>query len=444
MGAESDVARQVKFTPRPPVAEGLGMPWDVEGGDAVAAISNARRTLGDTFVVESGGDEYLFTFSPVGVVSFYALAETTASKGMADFRMLRRKLPDEIFSGRRTFPHQLFGRDEVTTYLGHLEAVLEEIIAELGEDGTVELFALTRRIGHRMGLASWGGPGAASGERFERLVAAFDDLDGSEAFVHPDAMAAVKRNGKAVERAALETIVEEIGGDLTPSSLAGHPRFAMVADAWSSESSEVARRGIALDVALIHIASMSNLVAALGWAVIDLLEHPDEQEGVRMGDRSLAERCALESTRLAQRSIMARFVMEPLTFDTGAAVIDVAPGATIATLLPLTNAAAPGYEAWKPDRWRRRRLADPTGLEATELVTVFGHGSHTCPAQPFALSVMTMVMTRLTATFDLDPLWSTRPLPVPAQIGGVARSETPCEIRYRRRAEPSIAEITVP
>ena len=55
-------------------------------------------------MVESGRDRYLFTFSPTGVESFYALPEETASKGVADYLMLRRKLPDEIFDGRRTLP----------------------------------------------------------------------------------------------------------------------------------------------------------------------------------------------------------------------------------------------------------------------------------------------------------------------------------------------------
>ena len=28
---------------------------------------------------------------------------------------------------------------------------------------------------------------------------------------------------------------------------------------------------------LIHVASMSNLFAALGWALVDLLEHPADE-----------------------------------------------------------------------------------------------------------------------------------------------------------------------
>jgi hypothetical protein len=38
------------------------------------------------------------------------LPEEIASKGLADYQMLRRKLPDEIFAGRRTLPGSLFRR----------------------------------------------------------------------------------------------------------------------------------------------------------------------------------------------------------------------------------------------------------------------------------------------------------------------------------------------
>ena len=108
---------------------------------------------------------------------------------------------------------------------------------------------------------------------------------------------------------------------------------------------------------------------------------------------------------------------------------------TVATLLPLTNTgAAPGLERWDPDHWSRRRLADPGRLAAVELVTAFGHGRHTCPAQPFSLSTMTASVTRLLSTYRWEPRWTDRPRPVRAQIGGVARSSAPCPVAYRRRA----------
>ncbi|MGH9207610.1 MAG: cytochrome P450, partial [Acidimicrobiales bacterium] len=181
----------------PPIATGVGLPWDLPVEDPVAALAEARFSCGDTFVVDSGPDRYLFTFSPAGVAAFYALAEDQASKGMADWRMLSRKLPEEIFAGRRTLPHALFGREDVAAYLANLERALDATVDELGASGAADVFGLTRRLGHRMGLASWGGPGSAEGASFERLVDAFDVLDGAEAFVHPDAMAAVAVSEKA-------------------------------------------------------------------------------------------------------------------------------------------------------------------------------------------------------------------------------------------------------
>jgi cytochrome P450 len=423
----------------PPVATGVGMPWDTSIEDPVAALADARRALGDTFVVESGDDCYLFTFSAVGVKSFYALPEDRASKGIADWRMLRRKLPDEMFAGRRILPHQLFGREDVAAYVQNVHRALDDTVLELGDAGEVEVFALTRRLGHRVGLASWGGPGSAVGQRFDRLVRAFDALDGSESFVHPDAMAVVAATAKAVEYDALAVIAGELGdalGDL-PGREVDHPLFARVAAAWADEPIEDARVGVARDVALIHIASMSNLFAAMGWSLIDLLAHPVEAQRVRVGDQARADACALESIRLAQRSIMARYVIEPVTLDVGDTQHEVATGVTVATLLPLTNASsAPGLDVWDPGHWSRRRLADTSMLETVELVTSFGHGRHTCPAQPFSLSAMTTAVTRLLTEYELEPCWVDRPVPVRAQIGGVARSAAPCPLQFVRRSLP--------
>ena len=209
--------------------------------------------------------------------------------------------------------------------------------------------------------------------------------------------------------------------------------FGRIVAAWASEPADVRGRGIAMDVALIHIASMSNLMAALGWAVVDLLLHPEQLRLVIAGDRDLARRCALESTRLAQRSIMARAVLAPVAFDTGDGVVDVPPGWTIATLLPLLNtSAAAGLDRWDPNRWHRHRLADRWDLASPMLVTAFGHGRHSCPAQPFSLAAMTAAMTRLLGRYQMTPGWtSTRGRYPPRSVAwrvrpGHVRSPTFC------------------
>jgi cytochrome P450 len=269
-------------------------------------------------------------------------------------------------------------------------------------------------------------------------MAAFDTLDGAESFVHPDAMAAVAANDKRLERQALERVVAQfteaaraIESDPDASTMC--PLFDRIVQAWQSEEGDARYRGVAHDVALIHIASMSNLFAAMGWMLIDLLERPNAAMEVARGNGDWAKRCALESTRLAQRSIMSRYVLKPIELADTDCTYQVASGVTVATLLPMTNTSAgPGLGDWDPDRWRHNRLAQPL-LATPELVTVFGHGKHTCPAQPFAVSAMSATATTLLATYEWEPRWKSAPRPVATQIGGVARSSDPCPATYRRR-----------
>ncbi len=423
----------------PPVAD-AALPWDREVADPVAALAAARAACGDTFVVEGPEHPTLFLFSPEGVRSFYALPEAVASKGVADWMMLRRKLPDELFDGRRTMPHELFGRDDVRNYLAVLDAAIDVAFAELGDEGTVDVFTFTRRLGHRMGLAAWGGEAPARGGRFDTLVDALDELDGSAAFVHPEAMAAVAAAGKRDELAAMarvEALVVETvrARDLLPADARPDDLFSRIMAHWSDVDEPARTTGIARDVILVHLASMSNLFAASGWMLGQLVLHPDVLARVRDGEPGLVERCALESTRLGQRSVMLRAVLAPAEVRDELHTYRVAPGAQIATLLPLTNTtAAPGLDTYDPDRWVRRRLRDEADLPARELVTTFGHGEHTCPAQPFSLAAMCRSAERLIGTYDLEPVPAfTTVTPLAVQIGGVARSQLPCEVHYRAR-----------
>jgi cytochrome P450 len=410
------------------------LPWDGPVDDPVAALGAARAELGDTFTDASG--RFLFLFSPAGVRSFYALAEEQASKGVADVTMLLRKVPEELFAGRRTLPHELFGRDDVSSYLANLDWALEVTAAELGADGRLDVFDHTRRLGHRMGLASWAGRGSAAGERFDRLVFALDRLDAADAFVHPDLMGAVAASDKAVERGALADAAEALGATLDEHDRAGggDELLDRIVARWDGEQPAARRTGVAHYVVLVHLASMSNLFAGLGWTIVELLARPDLVDRVRAGDRPLVEASALESIRVHQRSIMMRRVLAPveIELDDGAR-ITVEPGTTVATLLPLTNlSAGPGLDRWDPERWNGRRLRDAPDLPTPELVTAFGHGRHTCPAQPFSLAAITRAVTDLVGRYDLVPEYED-PRPVPAQIGGVARAAGPCPVRYARR-----------
>jgi cytochrome P450 len=415
------------------------LPWDAAAAgpaDPVAVLSAARARHGDTFVVDSGGTRYLFLFSPAGVRAFYAVPEGQASKGLADCRMLLRKLPEELFAGRRTFARDLFGNEEVESYLEHLEQAIGRQLDELGDGGTLEIFAWTRRLGHRLGLASWAGAESATPPRLEALIADLDRLDGADAFVRPGDMAGVRAAGKRAERAALARI-----GGLLAEVLAERRRggrragdfLEAIADRWADAAEPERTPGIAGDVVLLHLASMSNLFAAMGWTIVHLLQHPTALARVAAGDDAFLHRAAQESIRLAQRSIMLRAVLTTVKVDDGTQTYRVDPEVVLATMLPLTNAsAAPGLERYDPERWVGRRLRDEGALPAKELVATFGHGRHACPAQRFSLSAIVRAVRRLVDAYELEARFTTVQ-PYPEQIGGVARAAEPCPVAYRCR-----------
>src|SRR6185436_15979889 len=150
----------------PPHSGGI-LPWIGAGlgllRNPTEFFRRTRARLGDTFVVDAFGYRLFCVFSPEGVRRLYALEEHEASFGLATFELvIRRKVPLELLAGRRTLPHDLFGKQDVEDYLDSLESAVALQIDELGDAGTFEVFALARRLGHRLGLTAWAGREAAS------------------------------------------------------------------------------------------------------------------------------------------------------------------------------------------------------------------------------------------------------------------------------------------
>lgn len=402
-----------------------------------AFFERARRRHGDTFVVDAFGYRLLCVFSPLGVRNLWALRESEASKGLADYALLRHKVPDELFAGRRTRPHDLFRRDDVSEYLSNLEQAVADQIAEQGTAGRVELFALTRRLGHRVGLASWGGIAGAGADALDRLIPSLDQLDSSESFVHPHRGLRAVLTRKRAERRALARL-DAAFADLAARRRA-HPTeapdlFDRICEAWSDVDGPDRDVGIARDVVLVHMGSQSNLFAAMAWTLVHLLERPALLEQVRSGDSALLDRVAHETIRLRQRSIVLRQVLRPLTLADEKTAYRLERGAFVATMLSVTNpSAAPGLEHFDPDHYQGARLADADALPARELVTTFGHGRHSCPAQGFSIAAIRHAVSELVARYSFTPRYRD-PQPLRRQLGGIARADRACHVDYILRA----------
>ena len=207
-----------------------------------------------------------------------------------------------------------------------------------------------------------------------------------------------------------------------------------IQDSYAELKREEREVGVARDVIMLQMGAQSNLYAALAWTLINLLQHPELLERVLEGDDVLLEQCANESIRMAQRSLTLRQVIEPIEITDEERTYVVGPGAMVATMLSVTNtAAAPGLESFDPGHYEGRRLVKEVPLPARELVSTFGHGRHSCPAQRFSISAIRISLRRLLERYELEPRFS-QAAPRGRQLGGVARAARPCWVAYRPRS----------
>jgi cytochrome P450 len=444
-GIESAVASLRRplpsISPMPPRRAGA-LPWVRAGRrllrNPTAFFAECRAEMGDTFVVDAFGYRLFCVFSAAGVQSLWALAEEAASKALADLALLSHKVPIELFEGRRTFPHDLFAKDDVQAYLGNLKSAVDVELADLGDSGVIEAFAFTKRLAHRMGMASWGGKEAASPKYLPRLATLFDRLDMSESFVHPHKALLTIATRKARERAAMHEI-EEIFAEILRGRSAGvAPRteedlFDRICESWAHVPSPEREIGIARDVIVIHMGSQANLFAAMAWTLIFLLAHPDVMEAVRAGDDTILNPFSHEAIRMTQRSIVLRRVVTPIDFEHGNEIHHLPPGTLVTTMVSVTNTtAAPWLAKFDISNYRGSVFPRSRELAAPELVTTYGHGKHTCPAHRFSTSAITQAISELVRHFDLEPRYKD-PNPRPRQLGGVARADRLCKIAYSRR-----------
>jgi cytochrome P450 len=417
------------------------LPWIGSGLDVLRNptefFREGRRRLGDTFVVDAFGWRLFCVFSPEGVKRLYDLPEREASFGLATFQLIKSKVPTELLVGRRNTPHRLFAQSDVERYLGNLEEAVRCELDELGPSGTFEIFGRMRRLGHRLGFASWAGREAASPRYLDRLIPLYDLLDSSDSFVRPVQTALTYATGKWRERRALREIELIVAEILRERERTGHGDDDFLAEidrSFADLPREERERGVARDVVMLHMGAQSNLYAALAWTLVNVLLHPEHRARIEAGDDTLLESCANESIRMAQRSITLRQVLQPVKVDDGRTTYTVAPGAMIATMLSVTNtSSAPGLESFDPSHYDGRKLGDHISLPARELVSTFGHGRHSCPAQRFAISAIRIAIRRLLDRYDLQPDFREAQAR-PRQLGAVARAAGPCPVRYRARA----------
>ena len=257
------------------------VPWVGAGvgllRDPTRFFARARRRHGDTFVVDAFGYRLFCVFSPAGVRRLYELPEREASFGLATYRLIGFKLPLELLSGRRNGPHHLFGNQRVEGYLDNLQQAVDVELNELGDDGSFEVFREAKRLGHRLGFASWAGIEAASPRYLDRLIPLFDRIDSSEAFVRPAQAFRTWATRRARERRAMhdiERVVAEIWAERRAAGIVRDDFLEQLVASYDDLTPDEAVVGAARDVIMLHVGAQSNLYAALAWTLVNVLRNP--------------------------------------------------------------------------------------------------------------------------------------------------------------------------
>jgi cytochrome P450 len=136
---------------------------------------------------------------------------------------------------------------------------------------------------------------------------------------------------------------------------------------------------------------------------------------------------------LRQRSIVLRQVLKTTELSDEKTTYRAEPGVFLATMMSVTNTtASPGLDVFDPGNYRGPRFNRAGELSAKELVTTFGHGKHSCPAQVFSVSAIRHSVGRLLDRYALVKRFRD-PQPLRRQLGGVARADRPCRVEYRLR-----------
>jgi cytochrome P450 len=418
--------------------------------DPNAFLTATRARLGDTFLVDLAGFRLLFVFGPVGLRSLYGLAEDEASFGEATRTLLGLKLPPELQAGDLAMFQHLFNRERMESYLGHIGAAVDDAFAELGPAGELEIFGHMKRLVHRIGFRCWAGREAATPPHFDPLVACFERIDPEEAFVHPARLAWTIVTRKAPERRALAAAAMRLTIIWADRARRGVREDDMLDQLHALFPGEPER--VAKNVMILHLASLSNLYAALAWTLVNLLLHPEHREAVRAETAAVAARygaqwlrdqralaelplldaCAMESIRMAQRSLTLRKVMRPCRVETDQGTFALDPGVYVATLLAVNNTTHDTLDRFDPRHYEHGKLADHVRVPGKEMVSTFGHGRHACVGERFAMAAIKIAVLRHLEAFDLEPGFA-HAEPPRGQMGAVARSAAPCPVRYRRR-----------
>lgn len=202
----------------------------------------------------------------------------------------------------------------------------------------------------------------------------------------------------------------------------------------------VAEEQIVREILSTVFAGHDSTTGHLGWAVIDLLQHPGELAEVLAEQHEVVpDGTALDPAAVHRMACLDRALREtmrlhpvvPLMIRRAVRPVEVRgrliPDGADVFIAPVLSHRLPHIfedpETYRPDRY----LTHP---EQASYLHAFGGGGHRCLGEHFADLLAHVALTRLFQQFDLT-LIDQHPAPVRTPAFKGPRS--PCRIRYRRK-----------
>jgi sterol 14-demethylase len=354
--------------------------------------------------------------------------------------------PDE-YERQREIGLQLFRAKMAAAHLAIMERRCSQFTARLGREGTFDLPSEMNDLVLAVLMEALVGddfvrrmPPTAARD-FRLFIRGVDPI--TPAWVPAPHLVRARRARDRLRAAAGELVRARRDSPADPPDY-----LQVLASAKGLDGEPVAESQVVQEVLSTVFAGHDSTTGHLGWAVIDLLQHPDElgkvlaeQQAVVPGGTALDPAAVHRMACLdrALRETMRLHPVVPLMIRRAVRPVEVRgrlipEGADVFIAPVISHRLTDVFEdpeSYCPDRY----LTHP---ELAGYLHGFGGGAHRCLGEHFAGLLAHVVVTKLFQQFDLT---LTDPHPAPVRTPAFKGPRSPCRIRYRRKvlARPACA-----
>jgi sterol 14-demethylase len=435
--------------PRPPAPAGLPLLGNGPSfiRDAMGTLWRAHDELGPVFSLKLGPKRMVVITGAADAQGVVNLPESTLSLRpvyrwvVPMFGEVLQAAPYEAYVDQRDMLLPALRAKNLPNYLVSMVHETGEWLDSLGDSGVFDATRGLERLSMSIAVRSFLGEDflRRSGEYFWRQYT--DLAEGMEILLPPKLpLPRLIRRDRARDRLFTLLLPKAAEARIDPDpemyGFLAHLVSGRYADGTAVSDEDV----VGLLLSLVF-AAYETTAAQLAWALVLLLQHPDQLHLVTAeadDAPAVPSPGSLHAMRRLQWNLREAERLRPITtmlwrytekpYKVGGYSI---PAGWFTVLCPpITHRSPEVYDSpgeYDPDRFSPDR--DPSGRAAATLINL-GGGQHRCLGARFAESEMKVVLSMLLRSHSLSLV---EPDPPPSKKMGISRPASPCLIAYQRR-----------